>query len=63
MGILSIYLADREQVVKSFLKYCPNKPVLMKSPTLITWITFGLILFFCGLDLLSIDTLMEPVRQ
>lgn len=44
--ILSIYLADREQVVKSFLKYCPNKPVLMKSPTLITWITFGLILFF-----------------
>lgn len=46
LGILSIYLADREQVVKSFLKYCPITPVLMKSPALVSWITFGLMLFF-----------------
>lgn len=38
MPILSIYLAERDQVVKSFLKYCPIPPVMMRSPALVSWI-------------------------
>ncbi len=36
MPILSIYLAEREQVIKSFLKYCPIQAVMMKSPALVS---------------------------
>ncbi|MGD9684295.1 MAG: hypothetical protein AB7W16_24285 [Candidatus Obscuribacterales bacterium] len=43
--ILTIYLAEREQVVKSFLKYCPIAPILMKSPALVSRVLMGLILF------------------
>lgn len=51
MPILSIYLAERDQVVKSFLKYCPIQAIMMKSPALVSWIIlftllFGLVLWF-----------------
>ncbi len=36
MPILSIYLAEREHVIKSFLKYCPIQAVMMKSPALVS---------------------------
>jgi len=45
LAILSIYLAEREQVIKSFLKYCPVQPIMMKSPALVSWILLGLVLF------------------
>jgi hypothetical protein len=45
MPILSIYLADREQVVKSFLNYCPIQPIMLKSPALISWMVLFAILF------------------
>ncbi|MBZ0185033.1 MAG: hypothetical protein K8F91_02185 [Candidatus Obscuribacterales bacterium] len=45
LTILSIYLAEREQVVKSFVKYCPIAPVLMKSPALVSRVIMGLVLF------------------
>jgi hypothetical protein len=44
MPILSIYLAEREQVINSFLKYCPVQAVMMKSPALVSWMMlFGLL--------------------
>ena len=43
--ILSIYLAEREQVIKSFLKFCPMKPILMKSPAPVTQFAC-LVIFF-----------------
>ncbi len=44
MPILSIYLAERDQVVKSFIKYCPIQVIMMKGPALISWIVlFGML--------------------
>jgi hypothetical protein len=45
MPILSIYLAEREQVMKSFLKYCPIQAIIVKSPALVSWIILFTILF------------------
>jgi len=45
MPILSIYLAERDQVVKSFLKYCPIDAVMVKSPAMVSWIVLFTLLF------------------
>lgn len=45
MPILSIYLAERDQVVKSFLKYCPIEAKMMKSPAMVSWIILFTLLF------------------
>lgn len=55
--ILSIYLAEREQVIKSFLKYCPVKPIMMKSPAPVTQFAFLLIVL---LIMLWIFYLLTP---
>lgn len=38
MAILSVYLAERHNIVQSFIKYCPIQPIMMRGPALITWI-------------------------
>jgi hypothetical protein len=45
MPILSIYLSERDQVMKSFLKYCPIKAIMVQSPALVAWITLFTLLF------------------
>lgn len=45
MPILSIYLAERDQVMKSFLRYCPIQAIIVKSPALVSWIILFTILF------------------
>jgi hypothetical protein len=45
MPIFSIYLAEREQVVKSFIKYCPIQAIMMKGPAQISWIILFTLLF------------------
>lgn len=38
--ITSIYLADREQVSKSLMKYCPLEPITMTSPHTVSRLFF-----------------------
>lgn len=45
MPILSIYLAERDQVMKSFLRYCPIQAIIVKSPALVSWVILFTILF------------------
>ncbi|HEY9713313.1 MAG TPA: hypothetical protein V6C72_07575 [Chroococcales cyanobacterium] len=45
MLIFAIYLADRERIPSCVLKYSPLKPVMMTSPTLVSRIVMGLMLF------------------
>jgi hypothetical protein len=42
MVIMAIYLSDRDQIVRAFVKYAPLKPIIMTSPTLFSRIVFGL---------------------
>jgi len=36
MLISSLYLAEREKIPSSFIKYCPIEPVIMSGPHLIS---------------------------
>ncbi len=57
MPIFSIYLAERQNIVKSFIKYCPIQPIMMKGPALISWIILG---FIIGLLVIWFFYLLTP---
>lgn len=43
MFITSIYLADRDRIVPTFLKYSPVQPIIMTSPTIVSRLIMGLV--------------------
>ncbi|HEY9784226.1 MAG TPA: hypothetical protein V6D17_02415 [Candidatus Obscuribacterales bacterium] len=45
MLISSIYLAEKERIPQSFIKYCPIEPIIMSGPHLISRIIIGGLFF------------------
>lgn len=60
MLISSIYLAERERIPKSFIKYSPTEPIVMSGPHLISRVI--IIVFFLVVLVWVLEMLVTPTQ-
>lgn len=57
MFITSIYLAERDRIIPTFVKHSPVQPVIMTSPTIVSRIFMGIL--FLGVVIWILEMLMN----
>ncbi|PZM86141.1 MAG: hypothetical protein DKT66_01705 [Candidatus Melainabacteria bacterium] len=58
MLISSLYLAEREKIPNSFVKFCPIEPIIMSGPHLISRIV--IVVLFCITLIWVLELLVNP---